>query len=57
MGARTSSEMLRAQELLRQGLSAYAAAKQSGISEGAISKSKVCQQIIAERKAQATAPR
>lgn len=51
MGARTSPEMLHAQELLRQGLSAYAAAKQSGISQGAISKSKACQAIIEQRKA------
>lgn len=49
MGARTSPEMLKAQELLRQGLTAYAAAKLSGISQGAISKSAACQKIITER--------
>lgn len=52
MGARTSAEMLKAQELLRQGLNGYQAAKQSGISEGAISKSARCQLIIAEVKAE-----
>ena len=49
MGARVSAEMLAAQALLRQGFTAYAAAKQTGISQGAISKSAACQAIIAER--------
>lgn len=57
MGARTSPEMLIAQSLLRQGFTAYAAAKQSGISQGAISKSKACQEIIRQRNdANAAAP-
>jgi hypothetical protein len=43
--------MFKAQEYLRQGMTAYQAAKLSGISQGAISKSKACQQIIAERNA------
>ena len=51
MGARTSPEMLIAQSLLRQGFTAYAAAKQTGITQSAISRSIVCQQIIAERNA------
>lgn len=50
MGARTSQEMLIAQSFLRQGLTAYAAAKQSGITQSAISRSRVCQQIIEEQK-------
>lgn len=51
MARRISIEMAKAQDLLRQGLNAYQAAKQSGISEGAISKSAVCQLIISEVKA------
>lgn len=50
MGARISAEMKRAQELLRGGLSAAEASRQSGISESAISKSETCQAIIVEYK-------
>jgi Xaa-Pro aminopeptidase len=52
MGAKISAEMLKAQKLLRQGLTAAEAARKSGISKGAISKSAACQAIIAEVKAQ-----
>jgi hypothetical protein len=52
-GARISAEMTLAQEHLRQGLSAAEASRQLGISESAISKSAVCQFIIAERKKRA----
>lgn len=40
--------MKHAQELLKQGYSAAAAASMSGISKGAISKSAVCQSIISQ---------
>jgi len=46
MGARTSNEMKQARILLWTGKTGYAAAKETGISEGAISKCKVCQSII-----------
>jgi hypothetical protein len=43
---RVSAEMKQARVLLWTGLTGYAASKQTGISEGAISKCKVCQAII-----------
>ncbi len=46
MGAHISAAMIQAQMLLKQGATAYAAAKQSGITQGAISKSQACQAII-----------
>jgi len=49
---RVSQEMRNAQALLWAGKTGYAAAKASGISESAISKSEACQHIIrAVRKA------
>lgn len=49
---RVSQEMKNAQALLWTGVTAYRAAKDSGISEGSISKSAVCREIIrAVRKA------
>lgn len=50
MGGKISAEMLKAQKLLRQGMTAAEASRKSGISKGAISKSKACQAIIAEAK-------
>lgn len=50
MGARVSAEMKEAQELLRQGMPAAEAARHSGISESAISKSAICHAIVVERK-------
>lgn len=46
MGARVSEEMKKARVLLWAGKTGYAAAKETGISEGAISKCKVCQTIM-----------
>jgi uncharacterized protein YerC len=54
MGGKISAEMLKAQKFLRQGLTAAEASRKSGISKGAISKSKDCQAIIAEVKARKT---
>lgn len=51
MGGKISAEMLKAQRYLRQGMSAAEASRKSGISKGAISKSKECQAIIAAVKA------
>jgi hypothetical protein len=52
MAPRISAAMLKAQKLLRQGMTAAEASRKSGISKGAISKSAACQAIIAEVKAQ-----
>lgn len=49
MSPRVSAEMLRAHVLLRQGYTAYAAAKETGLHESSISRCKVCQEIIKER--------
>jgi hypothetical protein len=43
---RVSQEMKHAQTLLWTGVTAYRAAKDSGISEGSISKSTLCREII-----------
>jgi uncharacterized protein YerC len=51
MGARTSPEMLRAQELLRQGYTAYRASKESGIAQSTISQNAKCREIILQRQA------
>jgi CRISPR/Cas system-associated protein endoribonuclease Cas2 len=50
MGARTSPEMLRAQELLRQGYTMYRAAEIADIKRSTISQNKVCKEIVEQLK-------
>jgi uncharacterized protein YerC len=50
MSGRVSAEMLEARRLLRQGYTAYAAAKETGLNQSSISRCKVCRQIIKEVK-------
>lgn len=50
MAPKLSAEMTRARELLRAGMSAADAARDAGLTKGAISNDAVCKVIIAENK-------
>lgn len=49
MGARISAEMRAARKLVEAGHTAYAAAKATGLTQGAISKSKWYKEFIAAK--------
>ena len=53
MGARLSEEMKKARKLLRNGMSPAEAARQTGLTAGAISQDPVCREIVAANKLKA----
>ena len=50
MGAKISAEMKKARKLVEAGMTAYAAAKLAGISQGAISKAPWRKAMLAEKR-------